>query len=87
MDINILFLPKFWVDEKNSQATDAGPGTPEKPFKTIAHAFAVARRGRELIVAIPPRNYSTKYMKELPEGMTDQEYEKIISANPWEGGS
>lgn len=66
----------FWVDEKHLQATDSGPGTRDKPFASYEHALAVARRGIDLIFVVPPRNYSTKHMKELPEGMTDQEYER-----------
>lgn len=70
----------FWVDGANLEANDSGPGTRDKPFKSLAHTLVVARRGIDLVVVVPQDNYSTKHMKYLPEGMTDQECETRIRA-------
>lgn len=68
----IVSVNCFWVDGKHPDASDDNDGTRDKPFASYEHALAVARRGIDLIIINPIRNYSTKYIKELPEGMTDQ---------------
>lgn len=72
----------FWVDEKHADASDRNNGTRDKPFASYQQALEVARRGIDLIIINPIRNYSSKYMKELPEGMTDQGYEEHVSNQP-----
>ena len=44
------FSKTYYVDQKNPKASDANPGTAERPFSTINHAAQLAKPGERVIV-------------------------------------
>ena len=47
----IRFMKTYYVDGQAKNADDAGPGTKERPFKTINHAAQILQPGERVVIA------------------------------------
>ena len=45
------FTKTFYVDGQAKNSDDAGPGTKDRPFKTINHAAQVLQPGERVVIA------------------------------------
>lgn len=47
----LQFTKTYYVDGQAKAADDSGPGTPERPFKTVNHAAQVLQPGERVVIA------------------------------------